>query len=147
MHEHHYRNATTRGFTLIEAMIVVAIIAVLSMIAMPSYRAYVIRGQIPEATSRLASKQVQMEQHFQDARTYAGGSACTADTAASKYFDFSCTTPDAAGYTMSAVGKGSMAGFSYTINQTGTKTTGAVPGGWALPSPNNCWITKKGGLC
>jgi type IV pilus assembly protein PilE len=138
-----------RGFTLIEVMITVAIVAILAAVALPSYRDYVIRGNIPEATSRLAARQVQMEQFFQDARTYVGAPACVADST-NKVFNFSCAgagAPTATTYTISAVGKGSMAGFTFTINQTGAKTTGAVPSGWAVPSPNNCWVTKKGGLC
>ena len=126
------------GFTLIEVMITVAIVAILSMVALPSYREYVIRGNIPEATSRLATKQVQMEQFFQDNRTYVGGTGCTADTTSSKYFDFSCAAVTATTFTITAAGKGSMTGFSYTINQTGAKTTGAVPSGWSTPSPNTC---------
>ena len=135
------------GFTLIEVMITVAIVAILSMVALPSYREYVIRGNIPEATSRLATKQVQMEQFFQDNRTYVGGTGCTADTTSSKYFDFSCAGVTATTFTITAAGKASMAGFSYTINQTGAKTTGAVPTGWSTPSPNTCWAIKKGGVC
>ena len=138
-----------RGFTLIEVMITVAIVAILAAVALPSYRDYVIRGNIPEATSRLATRQVQMEQFFQDNRTYVGGQACTAD-ATNKLFDFSCVgagAPTATTYLISAVGKGSMAGFTFTINQTGTKTTAAVPSGWTAPAPNNCWASKKGGLC
>ena len=136
------------GFTLIEVMITVAIVAILSMVALPSYREYVIRGNIPEATSRLATKQVQMEQWFQDNRTYVGGTACASDTTASKYFDFGCgVTATATAFTITATGKGSMTGFSYTINQTGAKTTGAVPTGWSVPSPNTCWAIRKGGSC
>lgn len=136
------------GFTLIEVMITVAIVAILSMVALPSYREYVIRGNIPEATSRLATKQVQMEQFFQDNRTYAGGPACSNDTASSKYFDFSCgATASATAFTLTATGKGSMAGFSYTINQTGAKTSAITYTGWSNPSPNTCWATRKGGTC
>lgn len=139
------------GFTLIEVMITIAIVAILSAVAMPSYREYVIRGNVPEATSRLATKQVQMEQAFQDNRTYVGGAGCTADTTSSKYFDFSCTDSGDAvsqnAFTITAVGKGSMAGFKYTITQTGAKTTRAVPSGWSAPSPNTCWAIKKGGVC
>lgn len=136
------------GFTLIEVMITVAIVAILSMVAMPSYRDYVTRGNVPEATSRLATKQVQMEQWFQDNRTYVGGPACSSDTTASKYFDFSCgATPSTTGFTLTATGKGSMAGFSYTINQTGAKTSAITYSGWSNPSPNTCWAVKKGGQC
>jgi type IV pilus assembly protein PilE len=42
-----------RGFTLIEALIVVAIIAVLAMIALPSYNQYVMRGHRAHARAAL----------------------------------------------------------------------------------------------
>lgn len=142
-----------RGFTLIELVIAVAVVAILTAVALPSYRAYIIRGNIPEATSNLASKQVQMEQFFQDNRTYVGGPACASDTTTSRVFDFSCTDGTdvvaATTFTLTAVGKGTMAGFSFSVTQTGAKSTRAVPAGsgWSQPSPNNCWVTKKGGLC
>ena len=79
------------GFTLIELMIVVAIVGILATIAYPSYSDYVIRGRIPEATSALAAKRVQLEQFFQDNRTYVGAPACAADDATtSRFFNFSC---------------------------------------------------------
>jgi len=147
-HRSNPPNPAEAGFTLIEVMITVAIVAILSMVAVPSYRDYVTRGNIPEGTSRLASKQVQMEQYFQDNRTYVGGTACASDTTASKYFDFSCgATPSATGYTLTATGKGSMTGFSYTINQTGAKTSAITAAGWSNPSPNTCWAKRRGGEC
>ena len=88
-----------------------------------------------------------MEQSFQDNRTYVGGAGCTADTTSSKVFNFSCSGVSATGFTLTATGKDAMAGFSYTINQTGAKTTAAVPSGWSTPSPNTCWAVKKGGVC
>jgi type IV pilus assembly protein PilE len=137
-----------RGFTLIEVMITVAIIGILAAVALPAYTDYVTRGHIPEATSALSTRQVQMEQFFQDNKTYAGAPACTADTTSSKYFDFSCAgTPNATGFTLQAVGKGAMANFGFTVNQSNIKATSSVPSGWTTPSPNNCWVTKKGGVC
>lgn len=136
---------TCRGFTLIELMIVVAIVAILGAISLPAYTDYVIRGKIPDATSNLATKRVQLEQFFQDNRTYAGAPACTADTTSSQYFDFSCTVQTATAYTVQALGKATMLGFTYTIDQNNSKVTVAVPTGWATNA--TCWVTKKGGAC
>lgn len=133
------------GFTLIELMIVVAIVGILAAIAFPSYSDYVMRGRIVDATSNLATKRVQLEQFFQDNRTYAGASACNADAATSEYFNFSCTVQTAATYTLSAVGKSAMAGFTFTIDQDNTKATTSVPSGWATNA--SCWIRAKGGVC
>ncbi len=136
------------GFTLVELMIVVAIMGILASIAIPSYQDYVTRGKIPEATSGLASKRVQLEQFFQDNRTYAGangvGQPCANDTTTSKNFDFSCTVADANSFTLQATGKGSMAGFTFTVNESNAKATLAAPAGWPI---GNCWLTKKGDAC
>jgi type IV pilus assembly protein PilE len=140
--------AHTPGFTLIELMMVVAVVAILGAIALPAYVDFVVRGKIPDSTSNLAAKRVQMEQFYQDNRTYAGAPACASDTGSSKYFTFSCSVAGTATvFTLQAAGTGTMAGFAYTIDQSGSKATGAVPSGWTLPSPNTCWVTAKGGRC
>jgi len=83
----------TRGFTLIELMIAVAVIAILSAIALPSYTDYMRRGKLAEATSALLSMRTKLEQYFQDRRTFIG--ACAAGTVAPlptglKYFTVDC---------------------------------------------------------
>jgi type IV pilus assembly protein PilE len=139
------------GFTLIEIMIVVAMVAILSAIAVPAYTDYVTRGRIPDATSGLATRQVRLEQWFQDNRSYLGSDAnanlpCFNDTS-NRHFDFSCANLAAGTYTLRAVGKGPMLGFIFTVDQANVRQTAQVPAGWAQPVPNNCWITKKGGQC
>lgn len=134
------------GFTLVELMIAVVVVAILSMIAMPSYNQYVTRGKIPDATSNLAGKRVQQEQFFQDNRTYVGGTGCVADTTTSTNFDFSCTGVTATTYVLQAVGKGSMTGFTYTLDQSNAKaTTIAGVAGWSGNA--GCWVTAAGGAC
>lgn len=135
------------GFSLVELMIVVVVVAILSMVAMPSYNQYVVRGKIPDATSNLAGKRVQQEQFFQDNRTYVNGTGCTADTATSQYFNFSCVAGSTTTtYTLQAVGKSSMTGFTYTVNQDNAKAT-TVTGVSGWTGNTGCWVTNQGGAC
>jgi type IV pilus assembly protein PilE len=156
---HPARPRLSAGFTLIELMITVAIVAVLARIAVPAYTNYVKRGRIVEATSNLAMLQAQMEQFYMDKRSWAdakdstkgGVKGCISDTTYNngfKHFDFSCDgTPTATAYTLQAVGKtgGSMAGFTFKLDQAGTKSTTAVPSGWTTST--TCWVTNKNGSC
>jgi len=141
-----------KGFTLVELMIVVAVIGILSMVALPAYSNYVTRGKVPDATSNLSSKRTQMEQFYQDNRTYVGAPACVADSTASRYFTFSCTVQTATTYTIQAAGTGTMAGFTYTIANTPTDNLKAstiaapAPTAWRATQAA-CWITNVGGAC
>lgn len=145
--------ARGRGFTLIELMVAVAVVAILAAIAYPSYTDYVRRGQLVDATNLLSTFQVNMERHFQDNRTYetvtVGGTTFTTPCAVAAAqrtagpFVLSCATgqPTATTYTLQAVGLG----YTFTLNQANVRATTAAPTGWGTCA--SAWIVRRGQAC
>ena len=146
------RRSASAGFTLIEVMITVAIIGILAMVALPSYRDYILRGHLVDASNGLATIRAQMERHFQDNRSYATVGTFTTPCAAAaatrtfNLFVVSCSgTPTATAFTLQAVGSDNVNGFTFTITEADVRATAAAPTGW-----NTCatgWMLKKGQVC
>jgi type IV pilus assembly protein PilE len=131
------------GFTLIELMIVVVIVAILATIALPSYNNYLRRGQLTEATNNLSAFRIQMEQYYQDNYSYAaaaGGCGAALPTPA-VYFTYSCVAT-AATYTATATGvTGRLtAAFTYTIDQANVQATTAAGAG--CTTSTTAWSTN-----
>ena len=132
------------GFTLIELMIAVAVVVILATVSMPAYTAFMQRSRVPPALMALLSYQLRMEQRFQDTGSYANGDACGITAPAVTGFTVTCAlSKDGSGYTATAVGAGSMAGYTYTIDDQGTRVTVAHPRG--VPGAN-CW-SIRGAVC
>ena len=140
----------TAGFTLIELMIGVAVVALLAGIAVPHYGEYVLRGQLTAGTANLKEVRSRMEQRYADNRSYGlpGGTACAvADfTHPDNGFAYSCTLNNAGqGFVFTAGGTGRTAGFTYTIDEAGVERTTATKSGWTSVSlPVNRFIIRKG---
>ncbi len=138
-----------RGFTLIEVMVTLAILAILGAVALPSYTGYVQRSRVPAALEALSSFSTRMEQRFQDTGCYAStctpvGAACGVAVPTPTNFTVTCALANnGLNYTATATGAGPMAGYTYTINQNGARATTAHPKG----ANNTCWTTKGGTSC
>ena len=128
------------GFTLIELMIVVAILGLIAAFAYPSYEDYVVRTKRSEAMAALLNAAQAMERYRVSNYSYALDpdpndiTTVFADQVpvdgGTKYYDLSIVTT-ANTYTLTATTAGSFAGQdgALTLTQTGAKTWGA----------NACW--------
>ncbi|WP_238342798.1 type IV pilin protein [Polaromonas vacuolata] len=136
------------GFTLIELLITVAVVGILTSIALPSYSRYIARGKITDAMAALADYSVKMEQYFQDNRNYgSANTACPVTAANSLYFVYSCqvgaTTPSDSYIATASSIAGALgttaADYRYTINQSNAKTSNRFEG---ATLSKNCWLVK-----
>ena len=75
----------SRGFTLMELMIAVAIISILAGIAYPAYTSQIVKGRLAECRSGILQSMQQQERYYSQFNAYAGFSA-GATTAKSKSF-------------------------------------------------------------
>jgi len=121
------------GFTLIELMITVAIVAILAAIAYPSYQDSVMKTRRGIAQSELMEAASFMERYFTENNTYVG--ATLPATISSDFYGYSFSaTPTATAYTVRAI---PTAGSSQASDTCGTMTltqTGAT-----TPTTSGCW--------
>lgn len=131
------RRILQQGFTLVELMIVVAIIAILAGIAIPQYNEYLLKGKLSEATSLLSDLQLRQEQYYQDNRAYANGMA---PRAAGTYFTVTSCVTSSSDQAYVCTARAPALNYSFTVSESGAKTT---------VKPDNssvsCWLKGSGG--
>lgn len=125
------------GFSLIEVMVVVAIIAILASIALPSYNEHVRKTRRAAGGACAVAASQQLERFYTTQLTYVGSPAgnvldnvCDPDTL--KYYTISTVGVTRSNYTVTATPAGKQDGDScgaLSINQAGVKS----------PAADNCW--------
>lgn len=137
------------GFTLVELMITVAVVAILAMIAIPNYTQYILRGNRTDATKTLALDAQALERCYSQSFAYA---PCTgvpvagvATPSVEGKYSVTISIPDTitpgasptASYYISAVPVGSQAAdtacTSFTLNTAGTQ------GATGSATTQTCW--------
>jgi type IV pilus assembly protein PilE len=136
------RRQPVRGFTLIELMITVAIIAIIAAVALPSYQTYVQRTNRAVATGCLQEMAQHMERRYTTTMAYNSAAAlpvlgCTNEVAARYTFAFAAGQPTATTYTIEATPQGAQASdarcATLGLTHQGTRTISGTA------TVNDCW--------
>ena len=108
-----------KGFTLIELMIVIAIVAILVALAVPAYQDYAVRAKVGECIGQAASAKLAVAEHYQSL-----GSLPADETAAGIDFDVTqyCSSMTILAGVIAVVADGGAIGAEASANQTATFT-------------------------
>lgn len=108
-------SSNSKGFTLIELMITIAIIGVVAGIAIPSYNGYILTAKMAEAENNLAAIRLAQEEFFLENNRYFEGAntaAITTDSGSlwtvskgSDGYNFDYVVTLSSGWTATATGK------------------------------------------
>jgi type IV pilus assembly protein PilE len=128
------------GFTLIELMIVVAIIGIITAIALPSYQEHVTRTRRVAAAACLSDLTQVIERYYTTNMTYVGATisgVCTTELANFYTFAFAASQPKATTFTVEAAPIGNQSGDAKC--GTLSLTQAGVKGKSGTGSAADCW--------
>ena len=104
-----YNRRIENGFTLIELMIVIVVVAILVVIAYPSYRAWILKSHRSDAMATLSQDQAILERCYAQTFSYTGACASLPafpQTSSQGYYSITLTNQTATTYTLTATAQG-----------------------------------------
>ncbi len=119
-------SVNNKGFTLIELMIVVAIIGILASIAYPSYQDYVLRAKRGDAKAGLLSLQLAQEKYRANCVQYAAGIHATIRSCVTGTYNLIGSTASSDGNYTLAIAAGSATGYTITATPVHTDSACAI---------------------
>lgn len=133
-----------KGFTLIEVMIVVALLAILAVIALPAYQKQVRDSRRADATAVLMQARQTMQRHYTKYYSYQNASQANVPSkspidGSASYYQIALTSLSASNFTLTATPQGARTHDScgeLTINQAGQKTAN---GSSSNIEVDRCW--------
>jgi type IV pilus assembly protein PilE len=145
------RPSSNRGFTLIELMLVVGIVALIAAIAIPGYRSSVLKSNRSDARVAMQEAAVYQERHYAEKKAYTDimtklvtnpdrtGLSAVEGYSPKSHYIITADVPDSDSFTLTAEARGSQADDTecsqFTIGHLG-KRLAEDDGGTASP---NCW--------
>ena len=133
------RSDNVRGMTLIELLIVVAIVGILAAIAGPAWNDQVIKSRRADARNTLLAAQIEQEQYRANNLTYATSMSAMGmgsfDSTWRDYYRVEVVSADTTGFLITATPNGNQANDS-TCNVFAVRQTGPEHSGYAALS---CW--------
>lgn len=138
------RRSIQHGFTLIELMIVIVVVAILAAIAIPAYTDQVRRSHRADAINGVSDLQLRQERWRANHASYAAdmdtlmgsAAATTSFNGSHSYYDFVISGASATGYTVTANAKGSQAEDTACDPMVATVAAGITT---RTPTGNRCW--------